>query len=251
MTKLNQVIAIEKGIKSRSYAEMSELHKVSQKSELFSGFVKTYVKKDDDGEDLPSERKVVQFTVKELLDRVARSNSEMIDVTAAKDWTNCVARADVTVDDVVLVRAAPVSFLLFMEKQLSDLRTFVEKLPVLDSAEAWTRDDNSGLSVTGKTSTHRTKKVQRPIVMYDATDKHPAQTQLITEDMLVGFWETVKQSGAMPKPKRDEMLLRVESLIRAVKTAREAANMEDVILESGIGSAIYGYLFSNEAKAQS
>ncbi|MDQ3812829.1 MAG: hypothetical protein M3347_02630 [Armatimonadota bacterium] len=39
--KLNQVVAIEKGVKSRVYGEVTELHKTSQKPELFNGFIKT------------------------------------------------------------------------------------------------------------------------------------------------------------------------------------------------------------------
>ena len=49
--KLNQVIAIEKGVKSRVYGEITEMHKTSQKAELFNGFAKNYRKKDEDGED--------------------------------------------------------------------------------------------------------------------------------------------------------------------------------------------------------
>ncbi len=47
MARLNQIIAIEKGIKSRAYAELTELHKAAQKPDLFHGFVKTYQKRDE------------------------------------------------------------------------------------------------------------------------------------------------------------------------------------------------------------
>ena len=43
--KLNQIIAIEKGVKSRAYGELTTLHKESQKAESFNGFVKNYRKK--------------------------------------------------------------------------------------------------------------------------------------------------------------------------------------------------------------
>ncbi len=38
MAKLNQIIAIEKGIKSKAYAHVTELHKACQKPDLFNGF---------------------------------------------------------------------------------------------------------------------------------------------------------------------------------------------------------------------
>jgi hypothetical protein len=59
--KLNQIVAVEKGVKSRVYGEITEMHKASQKPDLFNGFVKTYRKKDEEGEDYPQERKKVQL----------------------------------------------------------------------------------------------------------------------------------------------------------------------------------------------
>jgi len=242
MGKLNQVIAIEKGVKSRVYGEITELHKIAQKPVLFNGFAKTYVKKDDEGEDLPPERQRVQFAVREMLRRVSQTSSELMSVTARKDWTNCEAKGSVEVDGNIIVKDAPVSFLLFLEKQLTDMRTFVDKLPILDEAERWTLDANSGLYTTEAISTHRTKKVQRPIVLYNATPEHPAQTQLITEDIIAGFWQTVKQSGAMPKPAQQALMERIEKLLNAVKVAREAANMHDEVAVDDVGAAVFGYL---------
>ncbi len=242
MGKLNQIIAIEKGVKSRVYGEITEIYKAVQKPALFNGFAKTYLKKDEDGEDLPPERQRVQYVVKDILNAVSRLSTEIVTVTARKDWTNCVAKGSVEVDGAVLIKDAPVPFLLFLEKQLTDLRTFVTALPMLDEAEAWTHDQNSSLYKTDAISTHRTKKLQKPIVLYDATDKHPAQTQLIVEDIIVGFWSTVKQSGAMPKPDKQALLSRVEKLLKAVKVAREAANMQDEIETPDIGTAVFAYL---------
>lgn len=243
MAKLNQIIAVEKGIKARSYAELTELNKAVQKPDLFNGFIKTYQKKDEDGEDIPSEKKRVQYVATEVLRSVERAIGELMDTTARKDWTNCVASADVVVNGAVIVAGAPVSFLLFLEKQLTDMRTFVDNLPVLDPAESWSKDENSGLYRTDAINTHRTKKVQKPIVLYPATPEHPAQTQIITEDVIVGFWGQIKQSGAMPKPARQALLERVDVLLRAVKEAREAANIHDEAAAPSVGAAVFGYLF--------
>ena len=242
MAKLNQIIAIEKGIKARAYSEISELHKAIQKPELFNGFSKTYQKKDEDGEDLPPEKKRVQFVATEVLRSVERSSTELMDVTARKDWTNCVAVADVVIDGKTLIHGAPVSYLLFLEKQLTDLRTFAANLPILDESDNWTKDVNSGLYKADETKTHRTKKVQKPIVLYNATPEHPAQTQMITEDVIAGFWTQVKQSGAMPKPERQALGERIEKLLRAVKEARETANIHDESETPNVGAAIFGYL---------
>ena len=47
MPKLNQIVAIEKSVKSRVYGEITEMHKLSQKPDLFSGFSKQYRKKSE------------------------------------------------------------------------------------------------------------------------------------------------------------------------------------------------------------
>lgn len=242
MPKLNQIVAVEKSVKSRVYGDFTELHKASQKAELFTGFSKNYRKKDEEGEDYPPEQKKVQLEAGEVLAQVSKLLAELLDVTATKDFANCLAFADVSVDGVVLVKDAPVPFLLFLEKQITDLHTFVDKIPTLDTADDWQSDPNSGLFKTPSIATHRTKKVQKPVVLYEATDKHPAQTQLITEDVVVGYWDTVKQSGALPVPRKRELLERLEKLSQAVKFAREQANNHEAE-EKKVGETLFGYLF--------
>ena len=243
MAKLNQIIAIEKGIKSKTYSDLSELNKAVQKPELFNGFQKNYKPKDDaDADTLPSEKKRVQFVSDDVLRAVARSMSDLMEVTARKDFTNCDAKASVVVDDKTILTDAPVSFLLFMEKQLTDLRTLLGNMPVLDEGENWTKDQNSGLFKSEPTNTHRTKKIAKPIVLYPATPEHPAQTQMVAEDIIAGFWEQVKQSGAMPKPEKEKLVLRVDTLLRAIKEAREEANNINEVDVAAVGAAVFGFI---------
>lgn len=243
MAKLNQIIAVEKGIKSKVYSNLTELNKLVQKSDLFNGLIKKYEKKDEEGEDLPSEKKKVQYTVTEVLKTVERSLSELMTVTARKDYTNTEAKADVKIGDKTLVVGAPVSFLLFLEKTLTDVRTFVGNLPVLDEGENWTFDEKTGLYNTEVVKTHRTKKVQKPIVLYPATEQHPAQTQLITEDIIAGFWNQVKHSGAIPKTEKAAITERVDNLLKAVKEARESANIHEEVKSPEVGDVIFDYIF--------
>lgn len=246
-TKLHELIAVEKGVKARAYGALTEYHKLIQKAELFAGMSRSYQKRDEDGEDLPGESKRVQNTVREVLSAVKLSQTELYDLTAQKDIANCTAKAPVVIDGVEIIPELPVTTLLFLEKQLTDLRTFILALPILDEAEAWNFDANSGLYRSDAVQTHRTKKTQRPIVLYDATEKHPAQTQLITDDVIVGFWTMVKQSGALPKPEKMKLAARVEKLLDAVKAARERANSSAVAEKPGIGSRVFGYLFGEGA----
>lgn len=243
--KLNAVIAVYKGIKSRSLSVVSELHNIIQKPDLFEGLVRTYRKLDDADVDLPSERKVVQFRMKDILSTLRVSKGELIDTFAQMEIGNTFAKAPVWIDGKELLPELPATVLLPLEKELVDIRSFVDKIPVLDNAEAWLPkpDDNTGLWFTEKASTHRTKKVPKPVTLYEATDKHPAQTTLLQEDIIAGFWDTVKHSGAMKKLEKEAIQERIEKLIVAVKQAREEANDTLAPQVGGYGAKIFDYLY--------
>ena len=241
--KLNQVIAIEKGAKNRIYSAITELHKNAQKADLYYGFSKTYEPKEEGGEQFPPEQKKVLMRADDVLSETKTLFGEFLDITATKDFANVSAMADVSVGGNILVKDAPVPYLLFLEKQLTDLRTFVDKMPTLDESDDWRKDEASGLFKTEPTKTHRTAKVQEAIVLYDATDKHPAQTQLITKDVIVGYWNQTKQSGAITRGEKRGLLEKIEAVLSAVKSAREEANNVEAP-EKKIGADILNYIFA-------
>ncbi len=242
MSKLNQVIAVEKGVKSRAYAEITKLYKLAQRKDIFNGFVKSWKKIDDEGENRPSESKRVQFSVGDVLHGTRTALTELFDVTAQKDFANCHATADVVVDGYKVLKDVPVTYLLFLEKQLKDLKAMVEAVPTLSADEEWKQDEALGLYRTEAVSTQSTKKVQEPIVLYAATPEHPAQTQLISKDVIVGHWSTVKQSGAVLKSMKKQILARVDALTNAVKYARESANSVEAPKQD-VGKSVFSYLF--------
>ncbi|WP_437791732.1 DUF7873 family protein [Sorangium sp. So ce693] len=243
MPRLNQIIAIEKGVKARSHQRLTEAHHALQKPALLSGISRTYRSKDEEGEQLPPEATRVQAKAEDIIRSTADILGELFDVTATKDYANCKARADVVVDGKVLLTGAPVTYLLFLEKQLVDMNTFIKKLPVLDASESWTFDPSADSWATEPVQTARTKKIPRNHVKAEATDKHPAQVEVYHEDVVVGYWKTVKFSGALPARRINELLDRVEKLQKAVKFAREEANNQTVE-EQKVGAAVLGYLFS-------
>ncbi|WP_242907154.1 DUF7873 family protein [Actinomadura terrae] len=243
MTKLNQIIAVEKGTKSRAQRELTDIHHRIQKTPLLSGISRTYQPLDDEGEQLPPESTRVQVKAEEALADAAKALTRLFDVTATKDWANCDARADVVVDGRTIVADVPVSYLLFLEKQLTDLHTFVDKLPVLDAAESWTFDESADVWRTEPVKTTRTKKIPRAHVLYEATTEHPAQVETYTEDVIVGTWTKTAFSGALPARRVNELRERVTKLQAAVKFAREEANGAEVT-DRKIGDAVFGYLFA-------
>ncbi|GHO48445.1 hypothetical protein [Ktedonospora formicarum] len=242
-TKLNQIIAIEKGTKSRSFQELTEAHQALQKPAILSGISRTYRPKDEEGEQLPPESTRVQIKAEAIIRQTIETLTKLFDVTATKDWANCQARADVVVDGTTLLAQVPATYLLFLEKQLVDLHTFIKKLPILDASEFWNFDSSTDTWASEPLQTTRTKKVPRNHVKAEATEKHPAQVEVYYEDIVVGYWRTVKFSGALPASRINELLARVEKLQEAVKFAREEANNIEVT-EEKVGDKVFNYLFS-------
>lgn len=240
--KLNQVLAVEKGVKTRTYAALTEMHKAAQVAALFQGFSKTYEPVEEKGLPQAPQTQKVQKNAEEMFTEARKALIDLFDITATKDWGNQLAKANLVVDGQTLLTDVPATYLLFLDKQLSDLRDIVTKTTELDPAIDWSKDPNSGLFRSPQVQTQTTQKVQRALVMYQATDKHPAQTQLITEDQVVGHWFTVKQSGALPAPRKKELLTRIQKLLDAVKVALEDANMTRVD-DKQTGNAVLNYVF--------
>ncbi|WP_432093910.1 hypothetical protein [Streptomyces sp. bgisy100] len=242
MAKLNQIIAVEKGVKSKAQQDLSGTQRGLEKPALLAGISRTYQPKDEEGEQLPPESTRVQVKAEDVLRDTAATLTRLFDVTATKDWANCEARADITVEGRTLLRDVPVSYLLFLEKQLTDINAFVRRMPTLDASESWSLDPSTDAWKTDPVRTVRTKKVPRNHVKAEATEKHPAQVEVYYEDIPVGYWTTVKFSGALPARRVNEILDRVERLQQAVKFAREEANGAEVS-DQHAGDVVFGYLF--------
>jgi hypothetical protein len=241
MARLNQIIAVEKGTKSRSLQELTETHQQLQKTQLLVGISRSYQPKNEEGEQLPPESSKVQVRAEEIIKKTAEILTKLFDITATKDYTNCKARADVVVDGRVLLKQVPISYLLFLEKQLVDLQAFVKKLPLLDSAETWDFDPSTDCYSTKVVQTLRTKKIPRNHVKAEATDKHPAQVEVYHEDVVIGYWNTIKYSGALPQKRIKDLFERIEKLQAAVKFAREEANQTEVE-DQKIGEKVFQFL---------
>ena len=243
VTKLNQIVAIEKGVKGSAGKALTEAYHTIQRSEPLAGITRTYRPKDDDGDVFPDERKSVQVKVQDVLGDVAIALTRLFDVVLTKDVSNTKAFADVKVDDEVIVAQAPVTYLMWLEKQLVDMHTLITKLPTLDPAEDWTYDPAAGAWRSADKETTKTKKVPRNWVKAEATDKHPAQVEVYHEDVVQGYWKTVQFSGAVPADTQRALLDRVNKLIDATKIAREEANSLEVV-DQRQAERIFNYLLA-------
>jgi hypothetical protein len=242
MPKLNQIIAISSGKKSSAQKAITEAHHALQKSAQLEGISRTYKPKDDEGEHLPPEKKLVQLKAEDAVRGVTAALTELFDIVATQDQANCLAKANVVVDGNVLLKSVPVTTLLFLEKQMVDLHTFIEKLPTLDPGENWHYSPDVDYHASEPNQTTKTRKILKNHVKAEATKEHPAQVETYTEDVIVGYWTTTKYSGAIPAKERNEMLGRVRKLQEAVKAAREEANGLEVEAKK-IGASVLKFVF--------
>lgn len=246
MTKLNQIVAVVSGKKTQAQKSLTEVYKKLQKSALFEGISRRYTPSDEDGETQPDEQKNVQYKSRQAMADARAALNDLFDVTATQDWGNCEARADIKVDNATILENVPVTWLLFLEKQISDLHSFVKQIPVLDPAESWTWDENADCYGTQPSISNRTKKVPRSHILYEATEKHPAQVEMYHEDVKVGEWRTVKFSSALAAQEKNEIIERIRRLQEAVKFAREEANSMEVESVT-VGNKVFDFVFGAQS----
>ncbi len=249
---LNQIIAVRASVKNDVETQLTKNYHLLQRTALLAGHSRTYTPKDDDGFRYPPESAQVQVKVEKVIRDIGDELTELFNVNAQLDWTNQHARADVVLlggdEPVTLLTDVPVTYLMFLEKQLTNIETFIRRLPVLDPSEEWTLDPATDVYKSQPVGTVKTAKVRRNHVLAAATDRHPAQVESYTEDIPIGTWSTVKFSGALPATRVNRMLSRVTELQKAVKFAREQANMEDVVLTTNPGRRVFDYLFAADSE---
>lgn len=242
------LLAIEPGIRSTAKGAETSAYHLLQKSALLAGYSKTYTPKDADAEDWdrkPDEGVKVQVDAEAVLRDMSAELAKWFNVMASKECTNAVAAADLIVGGTVLLEQVPTTYLLFLERQLVDLLTFVSKLPVLDPAESWQRTEGTTAWTSTPVITLSTKKIPRNHVLAEATEKHPAQVTVYQEDVTVGRWTHIKFSGAVPAKRVAELVDRVKLLQEAVKEARDAANRTELVTRlDDAGSKVLAYLLA-------
>jgi hypothetical protein len=242
--KLNQLIAILQSVKTNSGKGKTEVYQLAQKSALFQGLSRTYQSREEDGFVYPAESQKLTLKASDLIDRFTQASSELFDLAATQDYANTEAKASIVIDGQTIVTDAPVSYLLFLEKQLQDIKTFINSLPVLSIDKDWQHDPNRGCYVTLAKETVKTKKITDFVVAYEATEHHPAQIKEVSKDIVEGIWSLVEFSGALPQDRVNSLLRRVDKLQKATIQAREEANNHQVQSRQ-VATAIFGYLFAD------
>lgn len=226
MGKLHELLAVEPDLKNQAESILAETLKIFEKGELFQGFTKRYHPVDENGDRKPQENKELAATVTEKLAGAEKALARYLDGIYQKELANTEAFADIVVDGFTLAKRVPATVLLQLENRLKHVRDMYRKIPNLEPGVRWIPDETQrqGVYSTEESITNSTQKIQKALVLYPHTDKHPAQVQIVSEDILVGKWHTVHFSGKMSSAKKAELLERIDNLIEAIKKARCSAN---------------------------
>jgi hypothetical protein len=230
MAKLNEIVAVANTKKTEATNKLTESYKLVQKRDLYDGLSKSYRPKDEEGEKLPPEHKNPQYTAARALADLRNYCRDAIDVVATLDASNYNAKGDIVVDGVTILSQVPVTHLLFLETQFEHFRAYINHIPTLDPVHNWKWDDVAQVFKTDKTEGARTKKQPVKFVKAEATEKHPAQVDVYQEDVVVGYWDTIRMSGAITEKHKTELLDRANKLLDAVRIARQQANSTDAVL---------------------
>jgi len=229
MGKLYELLAVESNLKSEAAQAISKIKGLFLEGKKnFLGQLRTYAPLEENGEKFPDEITNLATTIDDELETFQTAFARWIDAAVQKEVTNKKTSASIEIDGEILVADLPAPALLNLESKLAELRQIYAAIPTNDPSERWELDEQLGCFVSNPRITHKTKKVPRAHVLYDATPEHPAQVESFTEDMRVGEWTTIIHSGMLTPVEKQKRLKRVDTLLRAVKKARQRANDVDV-----------------------
>lgn len=239
--RLNQVIATEMDAKDQFAKALNEAAANLSNMPLLTGEVRDYQRKNDEGDEQPSREAHPHWSAKTILEGMESSMTRYFDLVAAKDWADTKARGSVVVDGTPIIENAPVSHLLWLERQLTELLKLFGKIPTYDATKRWTLDDKVGYYRSAPVETVSTKKIRKALTLAKATKEHAEQAIPIDEDVQVGTWTTVHETGTMSPAEKRGFIERTEKLIAEVKHAREEANLTETE-DHKVGDAVYKYL---------
>jgi hypothetical protein len=182
-------------------------------------------------------------TVSDKLNYYADATSKYLDAFLQKESTNTAAKADIILDNgEVLAKDVPATALLGLERELGKVLDVYSVLPTLEPTVVWENDEAAGQGIVRNTQNKvRTKKVTKPFVLYEATERHPAQVEKVSEDIVTGNLTTITKSSKITPARKSLLMKRVEETRRAVKKARMRANTVEHHTVS-IGDALFNHI---------
>ena len=248
-TKLHALLAVYENLKGQATKVRGELAGTFKgKRSLFEGRRKTFTS-NEEANTVPvtEDQQEIQSTVKKEIEWIQPYLARFYDAAYQIDVANTEAKADIeTEDGVVLIAGVPTTTLLQLEKRVQELREFIEAIPTLNAEKSFQPDPEKGDGYykAREIVKTRTKKTKKALVLYPHSDKHPAQTQLIDEDVPIGTILEQEWSALLTPALKAGLLDRAEILYRAVTRARSKANEQEIdVRDKKIGKTLLDFVF--------
>ena len=255
-TKLHELLAVEgdrAGVAKKTVDEA--INTFNKKADHFKGHVKTLAMFDDkrqENEGGETDRSEIVDTVTSKLAYALGPVSKYYDVVLQKEATNQKATADLVVDGVAIGEGLPATFLLGLESKLKSIRDLVVSIPTLQPGIIWEKDPAAAEGVLRRKHPEETlkaeKKINHQVLVPPTFPKEgeggqslPAQIESWNDTNNVGKYTREEWCSMISVHDKSIMLGRVDTLIGAVKKARQRAN--DVEIEKkDIGKNIVDYI---------
>lgn len=246
MTKLHEILAVEKTKSAAANKMLAESAAKFNKMDFFMGHDRTLKMIVDSPqnaaiEESAAETREMPTTVQETLEYALAFWGNAEDVIFQKNKSNMYAVSDLHFRGAVIAKDVPVDELLGLESRLLTMRKVFEAIPTLAASIAWQPDTQSGrkgawVSTLSEVTT-KTEKTTVPVVLYEATDKHPAQVKEVSSDKTVGTFKLIRRCGAATSAQKAKLITTIDELLAEVKQARMRANSVEASKEK-IGDAL-------------
>lgn len=252
MAKLHELLAVDKNLSKQADSTRADLiNTFKNKKNHFTEKLTTFEPVADGAPAVTEEQLGLQTTVEKELEWISEHISKALDVSHQICVANTTAKADIILEDgTILHKDIPATSLLELEGSMNQVRELIITIPTLDPARGFepAPGRGPGIYVARDVIRNRTHKISKPLVLYPANEKHPAQVQLVTEDVVLGAVKTKEWSGLLTTADKGAMLNRVEVLVRAIKKARARANEIPIeVAGNKIGGSLLKFVF--EAKS--
>lgn len=242
MGKLHELLAVEPDLKAEAQRLAKKVLGIFGSESALVGKIRTYQPLEEGGQTFADEITELATKVGDELAGWEVAFSAWLDAATQKEVTNQGTSANVVVDGTTLFESMPATALLNLESKLAEIRQIFNAIPTNDPTEHWEWDEQQDCWVSRERISYRTHKAMRSHVAYHATEQHPAQVETYTEDIRAGVWTSILQSGMLSPVEKQARLKRIDTLIRAVKQARQRANDIDVV-NVQLGQKLFDYIW--------
>lgn len=249
MSELHEILAVEQSLAKTSDKLCSESKRTLAKPTLFQGVIRDLTMFDQAMKhENTHEEQELTTTVDENLEYIFPHIKSYWDCVLMKDATNQIAKADIVINDVVLAENVPATFLLGMESKLASFRKVLEDIPTLAPGIKWTSDPDAkkgAFKTEVPTESFKTEKQIEFRIVTEPTQYHPAEIRELHKNANVGKYITQGWSGTLTPANKADKLNRLDTLLHAVKRARQRANKADIVKRE-LAMDLINYIYSGD-----